>query len=156
MADETSRSTLICRIIYSTLGVVVGIVIFFLWLLYFNTSEASMHTVAIGGLSGVIAAWNLVTHLMHLQDYWRTWLKGLKWFITFGVVFMVLSTAGFVAYLVYSITKNTEFVVDSFYVTSIFCLLTFKWSFLLFWHSKSYRNEFADLTALLEFWSETH
>lgn len=61
--------------------------------------------------SGVLAAWNVVNHLMHLQDYWRTWLKGLKWFMACGIVFMIISSAGFVTYLVFGITKHQGIVL---------------------------------------------
>lgn len=57
-------------------------------------------------LTGVLAAWNLVTHLMHLKDYWRTWLRGLKLFMFIGAFFMIVTAAGFIAYLVLGITKS--------------------------------------------------
>uniref|UniRef100_H2ZE62 Uncharacterized protein n=1 Tax=Ciona savignyi TaxID=51511 RepID=H2ZE62_CIOSA len=151
MSDGTSRGRLHCRIGYSILGLAIGTSIFALWLTEFNNGRETYATVTYGGLSGVLAAWNLVLHIMHLQDLWRTWLKGLRIFLSAGILFLILSVISFIVFLVLAIYFKQADVVRSYYITSVWCALSAKWAFLLFWYSRSYRNEFADLTALLEF-----
>jgi len=50
-------------------------------------------------LVGVLSLWHGILHAMHYQDLWRTWLRGLKWFSYFGLVFLVVSLASAIGFL---------------------------------------------------------
>uniref|UniRef100_A0AAA9TAY3 Solute carrier family 48 member 1 n=1 Tax=Bos taurus TaxID=9913 RepID=A0AAA9TAY3_BOVIN len=97
-----SRLQLGLRAAYSGLSSVAGFSIFLVWTVVYRQPG----TAAMGGLAGVLALWVLVTHVMYMQDYWRTWLKGLRGFFFVGVLFSAVSVATFCTFLVLAITGH--------------------------------------------------
>ncbi|CAI5688335.1 unnamed protein product [Oreochromis niloticus] len=86
------------------------------------------------------------------QDYWRTWLKGLRFFMFIGIFFSLLALATFVVFLAIGVLyKDTFTDPQSFFLSCVWSVMTLKWSFMLTHAAQQYRIEFEDIGILSDF-----
>lgn len=125
-----------CRITFAVIGMVVGLSIFGSFGFYFR----NWHCAVWGLVSGIFAALTLGIHIEYRQHEWRRKPNFLRVIMFFGCLAQFLAISAFIIYIALGIHYKQRVTPwnDGFYVTSIWCLMSWKWSFLLFLYSRSY------------------
>ncbi|CBY18818.1 unnamed protein product [Oikopleura dioica] len=104
------------------------------------------------GIGGVGQLWDLVGHIMYIQDLWRPWLRGLKLFVWVGYLLLLSSLGCLIAFVVMA---HLEGVSDWHFCSWNAAALGTIWPIVsamqLIFHSKLYRSEFRELRALLDY-----
>ncbi|XP_041371623.1 heme transporter HRG1-like [Gigantopelta aegis] len=146
MAAPTDRNIKI-RFAFSVIGILVGASIFFVFGLHYE----NWNTALWGLLSALGAAVTLFVHVQYTRDVWRTFPYRLRYFMLTGCFIQLAGVCGFVAYLTLAITQHQHLKAygNGFYLATIWCFMTWKWGFLLFYFSRAYRQLYLDIYTIL-------
>jgi len=100
---------------------------------------------AFGLFSGITAAVALTVHILYRRDFWTYDAhSSLIRFMYTGCFVQLAGVIGFVVYMIFGCMYQTDKLVvenRSFFLTCVWCFMTWKWGFLLFFYSRKYRRE---------------
>ncbi|XP_071788632.1 heme transporter HRG1-like [Asterias amurensis] len=142
-AMEPSRTAMRVRFVLASTGISLGCLVFMVFL---AVEEYRNFHIAIWGLvSGIFAALTLIVHIQHTRGDRDVWVNRLKAPIIVGFIVQLGSIAAFITYIVLALVeKQTLMPVTGahhgYYLTAIWVFMTWKWSFALFFFSRSYRK----------------
>ncbi|CAL1542585.1 unnamed protein product [Lymnaea stagnalis] len=143
-----SPCSLRARLIFSIIGVFVSVSVG----IVFCTHYKNYNTGLWGLLSGIAAAIALGVTIAYYKQVWDSNPIRLKSFMLTGCFIQLTGVCGFVAYLVLAITKNQGLVVygEGYYLTCVWCFMTWKWGFALLLYSRSFLRSYAEQEQILD------
>jgi len=145
MEPPTSRQNKF-RLAFAITGIVVGVSIFLMFGIMYRNPDTALWGLA----SGVFAAITLAVHVKYIRDQWATGANCLRALMLLGCLAQLASVCTFAVYLALAITENQAVTPfgRAYYVSSVWAGMTWKWSFLLFHYSRSYRRLWEQRTGL--------
>ncbi|XP_060070136.1 heme transporter hrg1-B-like [Ylistrum balloti] len=132
------------RIFIATVGVLVGLSVFCVFgLQYHNWNAAGW-----GLLSGIIAAAALFVHINSMRGVFDKTNNRLKIWMLIGCFSQLMGICGFAVYLTLAIVGKQGLQIhdDGYYLTLVWCFMTWKWGFSLFFYSRSYKRCMEDVS----------
>ncbi|OWF39587.1 heme transporter hrg1-A-like [Mizuhopecten yessoensis] len=138
------------RIIYASVGVLIGISIFIVFGFNYHNWDAATW----GLTSGVVACLTLIVHLR----YSRKLAMGrhieptlLSRWMLLGCFIQLAGVCGFTVYLTLAITQGQGLQIygAGYYLTLVWCFMTWKWGFILLLSARRYRNMLYEVYTIL-------
>ncbi|XP_005095313.1 heme transporter hrg1-A isoform X2 [Aplysia californica] len=145
---QISSCAIKSRIVFSTIGVFVGLSICAVFGAHYHN-----YNVALWGLtSGIAAAVALGVTIAYIKHMWDSNPRRLKGFMLAGCFIQLAGVCGFVTYLVLAITNNQDLIVygPGYYLTCVWCFMTWKWGFWLLIYSRSFLRSYGDADRMIQ------
>ncbi|KAK3788843.1 hypothetical protein RRG08_048847 [Elysia crispata] len=146
--DETGvrvRSVSSCgvklRMIMSGIGILVGVSVFIVFTMQYKNLNVGIW----GLMSGLAASLAFGVTVAYHRHVWDSKPRRLKSFMLLGCFIQLAGVCAFVAYLVLAISQNQALTAygNGYYLTSIWCAMTWKWGFGLLMYSRRFYYSFA-------------
>lgn len=134
------------RIGVAAVGVIVGLSVFTVFGVHYNNWNAA----GWGLMSGVIALITLTVHIYSTRGLSQKDERKLKTLMLMGCFFQLMGVCGFTVYLTLAIVSNQGLQIydDGYYLTLVWCFMTWKWGFSLFYYSRTYRRSLGITTLI--------
>ncbi|XP_060070086.1 heme transporter hrg1-B-like [Ylistrum balloti] len=138
------------RIAYAVIGVFIGVSV----LIVFGYKYSNWDAALWGLTSGIVAGLTLLVHIY----YCRKVAKGLHIQPTSLSRCMLLAcfiqlagVCGFVVYLTLAVTQGQglQLYGAGYYLTLVWCFMTWKWGLILLLTARRYRNQFYEVYTIL-------
>jgi len=145
---QVSSCSIKARLIFSSIGVFVGLSVCAVFSVHYQN-----YNVGVWGLmSGLAAAVVLGVTIAYVKNKWDTNPRLLKRFMLLGCFIQLLGVVGFVAYLVLAISNNQGLVIygPGYYLTCIWCFMTWKWGFAMLLYSRTFLRTYGDRDRIIQ------
>ncbi|GAB1608334.1 heme transporter hrg1-A-like [Argonauta hians] len=142
-----SRIVMNLRIFFSILGILFGISVVFV----FGIKFRNWNTALWGLLSAIPASLTFSLHICYLKGVWQTYPYRLKYMVIAGCLFQLAGIVGFVTYLAlgFYFQQGLQIYGDGYFLTAVWCFMTWKWGLLLLYFTRSYRQLLCDVYTIL-------
>ncbi|XP_061178636.1 heme transporter hrg1-B-like isoform X2 [Saccostrea echinata] len=126
------------RITFAVIGLLVGVSVLFVFGVNFHNWNVALW----GLLSGIAAGLSLFIHIAYIKRYWETNPYPLKKWMLSGCFIQLAGVCGFVTYLTLAIVNKQGLIIEGpgYYLTCVWCFMTWKWGFYVFYFSRSYKR----------------
>lgn len=126
------------RIAFAIIGTFVGLSI----CIVFGSVYRNVDTAVWGLMSGVFAGLTLLLHVKQVTDQWNRQSSVLRYLFYLGCIGQLASVIAALLYLVIAIIERQALTPygRGYYLSCVWCLMTWKWAFFLFYCARIYRR----------------
>ncbi|XP_022313441.2 heme transporter hrg1-B-like isoform X1 [Crassostrea virginica] len=136
------------RVTFAIIGALVGLSV----LIVFGVQYHNWNVALWGLLSGIAASVTLFVHIAYIRNYWEVNPYPLQRLMLAGCFVQLVGVCGFVTYLTLAIVNKQGLIIEGpgYYLTCVWCFMTWKWGFLLLYLSRSYKRLYQQTYSLLQ------
>ncbi|XP_062590580.1 heme transporter hrg1-A-like [Saccostrea cucullata] len=135
------------RITFAVIGLLVGLSVLFVFGVNFHNWNVALW----GLLSGIAAGLALFIHIAYIKRFWENNPYPLKRWMLSGCFIQLAGVCGFVTYLTLAIVNKQGLIIEGpgYYLTCVWCFMTWKWGFYVFYFSRSYKRLYQQVYTIL-------
>jgi len=136
--EPPSKCFMRLRLTFAIIGAVCGVMIFFTFGIQYHNWNCAIW----GLISGIFASVTLLVHIRWMQDCWANHSRYILPLLVLSGFVMLAGLCSFIAYLSVAIIEHQELsgYGKGFYVTAVWCFMTWKWGFALFYYGRQYQR----------------
>ncbi|XP_076092047.1 heme transporter hrg1-A-like [Mytilus galloprovincialis] len=127
------------RLVYSFTGFIIGLSVFIVFGIKYENWNAALW----GLISGLAALGTFFLHLWYDKKKCQDRMPNLKLLMLTGCFIQLAGVVGFAVYLALAVTLDQGLIIQGpgYYLTTVWCFMTWKWGFSFFFFSRMYRRQ---------------